>query len=269
VPTLELAAIRVHPVKSCRAIEPARWPLDATGLRHDRRFMVVDAAGRCLTQREHPRLALVRTALEPAALVLEVPGGAPLAVPLAAAGGRRVEIEVWRHRGPALDCGDAAAALLSTHLGVACRLVRLAPDHARRVNPAFFPGEAHTTFTDGYPLLLLSEASLADLNRRLPSPLPVDRFRPNLVVRGSVPYAEDAWRRIRVGEVEIAVVKPCDRCVVTTTDQATGARDGSEPLRTLATYRRTGAGVLFGQNAVPLGTGTLALGMPVEVLEAA
>lgn len=268
MPPFELAAIRVHPVKACRAIEPARWPLDAIGLRHDRSFMLVDGAGRFLSQREQPRLALVRTALDATALTLDVPGRAPLTLPLAGQG-RRVEVEVWRHRGPALDCGDAAAALLSDFLGLACRLVRLAPDHARRVSPVHFPGEAHTAFTDGYPLLLLSEASLLDLNRRLPTPLPVDRFRPNLVVRGCAPYAEDAWRRIRVGSVEIAVVKPCERCIVTTTDQATGVREGNEPLRTLATYRRSEGGVRFGQNAVPLGVGTLEVGAPVEVLEAA
>jgi uncharacterized protein YcbX len=140
-------------------------------------------------------------------------------------------------------------------------------DHARRVNPEFFPAGAYTAFSDGYPLLLLSEASLEDLNARLPEPLPMDRFRPNLVVRGCAPYAEDGWRRIRIGAIELAVVKPCDRCVVTTIDQATGERSGTEPLRTLAGYRNTERGVLFGQNVVHLGQGSIEVGAEVEVLE--
>jgi len=180
----------------------------------------------------------------------------------------RVAVEVWRHRGPALDQGDAAAALLSEHLEISCRLVRIPPDHARRVNPAFSPEEAHTAFSDGYPLLLVSEASLADLNARLETPLPMNRFRPNLVVRGCAPFAEDGWKRIRIGGLELDVAKPCDRCLVTTTDQATGERDGQEPLRTLATYRKRGEGVLFGQNLVHRGRGALALGASVEVLAA-
>jgi uncharacterized protein YcbX len=263
-----LAEIRVHPVKSCRGILPARWELDAFGLRYDRSFMVVAPDGRFLTQREQPKLALVETRIAGDTLHLTAPGEAPLEIPLATAAGKRVEIAVWRHHGPALDQGDEAAALLSSHLGLVCRLVRLPPEHARRVNPDFFPGEAHTAFSDGYPLLLLSEASLEDLNARLGVALPMDRFRPNLVVRGCEPYAEDGWKRIRVGELEMAVVKPCDRCVVTATDQTTGERAGSEPLRTLATYRTRDNKVLFGQNVVHLGRGPIEVGAKVEVLDA-
>jgi uncharacterized protein YcbX len=265
---MQLAEIRVYPIKSCRGVRPARWELDALGLRYDRSFMVVAAGGRFLTQREQPKLALVETRIEGDTLHLTAPGQTPLEIPLAMATGERTEIEVWRHRGPALDQGDQAAALLSSHLGLQCRLVRLPPGHVRRVNQAFFPGEAHTAFTDGYPMLLLSEASLADLNARLTTPLPMDRFRPNLVVRGCAPYAEDGWKRIRIGDIEMAVVKPCDRCVVTTTDQTTGERAGSEPLRTLATYRTEDNKVLFGQNLVHLGRGAIEVGAKIQVLEA-
>lgn len=269
MPEVTLSQIACYPVKACGGLTPARWDLDAFGLRFDRSFVVVDGAGRFLTQRDLPKLALVAVSIEDDTLWLRVPGHAPVPIPLAVAAGPRIEIEVWRHRGPGLLQSDDAAALLSRYLDHDCRLVRMPPDHARRVNRAVFPGEAQTSFSDGYPLLLLSEASLEDLNARLPHPLPMNRFRPNLVVRGCAPYAEDGWKRIRIGGLEMAVVKPCDRCVVTTTDQETGERDGKEPLRTLARYRNSERGVLFGQNVVHLDRGTLEVGAAVDLMEVA
>jgi uncharacterized protein YcbX len=262
-----LSALHVYPVKSCRGIAPPAWPLDAYGLRDDRSWMVVDGGGRFVTQRELPGLALIRTHVDEQHIVLTAPGREPLVLPHGGARAGDVAIEVWGHRGHAVDGGDEAARWISAHLGVPTRLVAAPKDHARDVNRAWFDGDAQAAFSDGYPLLLISEASLDDLNGRLAKPLPMNRFRPNLVVRGAAPYAEDLWKRIRIGGVEMAVVKPCSRCVITTTEQDTGARDGNEPLRTLATYRKTALGVLFGQNVVHLATGTLAVGDTVEVLE--
>jgi uncharacterized protein YcbX len=262
-----LSALHLYPLKSARALAPGRWPLDALGLRFDRHWMVVDDAGNCLTQRTHPRLTLVGAVVDSDALTLDASGMGSLALPLDASGLSTRETQVWNHRGPSLDEGEEAARWISAHLGVSTRIVRIPPHHARRVNPAFFSGEAHTAFTDGYPLMLISEASLEALNARLALPLPMNRFRPNLVVRGCEAFAEDDWTRIRVGTIELAVVKPCDRCVITTTDQQTGLRDGKEPLATLATFRKRGDVVLFGQNCVSLGTGTLTVGDPIEVLE--
>lgn len=282
VPRLE--SIHVYPVKSCRGVEVASWELGRFGLRHDRSWMVVDGAGRFLTQRELPALALVATRFAEGGLVLEAPGREPLRLPLVdvadddddrvgtGATGTRApepaerEVEVWRHQGPARDAGEIAARWISAHLGCAARLVGLAARHARPVSAAWFAGAADAAFSDGYPLLLLSQASIDDLGSRLPKPLPVDRFRPNLVVSGCAPYAEDLWKRIRIGDVELAVVKPCSRCAITTTEQTTGERDGTEPLRTLATYRKTPLGVVFGQNVVHLARGTLHAGDRVEVL---
>jgi uncharacterized protein YcbX len=263
---ITLAAIHCYPVKSCGGVSLARAELDRLGIRLDRAWMVVDPAGRFLTQREEPALARVRTELRDGQLVCRAPGAAPLELPQAGVAGPRREVQVWRHRGPGVDQGDAAAAWFEAAIGRACRLVRVPDDHARRVSPERFPGEAHTAFSDGYPLLLLSEASLADLNARLAEPVPMDRFRPNLVVRGCEPYAEDGWRRIRIGGVELAVVKPCPRCAIPTIEQGTGRRTGDEPLRTLAAYRRGPEGALFGQNLVHLSPGPLQLGDPVEVL---
>jgi uncharacterized protein YcbX len=262
-----LSALHVYPVKSCRGIAPRSWPLDAHGLRGDRSWMVVDGAGRFLTQRELPRLALIETRIDGERIVLEAPGREPLVLPRAGTAPGDVAIEIWGQRASAVDGGERAARWISAHLGVATRLVAAANDHARAVNRAWFDDGAETAFADGFPLLLISEGSLDDLNTRLAKPLPMDRFRPNLVVRGAAPYEEDLWKRIRIGDVELAIVKPCSRCVITTTEQATGERDGTEPLRTLATYRKTELGVLFGQNAVHLGPGMLATGMPVEVIE--
>ena len=135
----------------------------------------------------------------------------------------------------------------------------------RRVDPHYARIPALTGFSDGYPLLLVSEASLNDLNARLDTPLPMNRFRPNLVVTGCGPHAEDGWQQVQINTVTFDVVKPCERCTVTTTDQATGER-GVEPLRTLATYRRVGTKVYFGQNIIHRTAGTLAVGEPVEVV---
>jgi uncharacterized protein YcbX len=176
-------------------------------------------------------------------------------------------VRVWRHEGDGVDQGDEAASWLSQLLGRAVRLVRTPPDHVRRVNPERTPVEAQTAFSDGYPLLVLSQRALDGLNAQLAAPIPIDRFRPNLVLGGCEPHAEDGWRRIRVGGIELVLVKPCDRCAVTTVDQETGERTGGEPLRTLARYRRRDGAVWFGQNAVALGTGHLEVGAPVEVLE--
>jgi hypothetical protein len=266
VPTL--AALRVYPLKSCRGLAPAAWDVDRLGLALDRAFMLVDAAsGVFLSQREEPRLACIATALERDALVLAAEGAAPVRVPLARTDGPRRRVRVWRHEGDGVDQGEEVAAWLSSRIGRPLRLVRIPPDHARRVSPDWSPIEAHTAFSDGYPLLVLSRASLDGLNARLAAPLPLERFRPNLVVDGCTPHAEDGWRRIRVGALELQLVKPCDRCVVTTVDPETGVRAGAEPLRTLARYRRRDGAVWFGVNAVALGTGRLAVGDPVEVLE--
>ena len=263
-----LSALRVYPVKSCGGLSLPGSGVDRFGLQLDRAFMVVDAAsGLFLTQRDEPRLARIAPSLEGAELALAASGVGEVRVPLDGGDGPRRRIRVWLHEGDGVDQGDEAAAWVSRLLGRDVRLVRTPPDHARRVNPAWSPVEAHTAFSDGYPLLLLSETALDALNARLATPIPIDRFRPNLVVAGCEPHAEDGWRRIRIGALELLLVKPCDRCAVTTVDQRTGQRTGAEPLRTLAGYRRRDGAVWFGQNAIALGTGRLEVGARVEVLE--
>jgi uncharacterized protein YcbX len=180
--------------------------------------------------------------------------------------GSRTRVRIWRDHVQVADQGAAAADWLSTFLEYPCRLVRLPEDVVRPVDPEFATrADDQVGLADGFPVLLISEESLADLNRRLAAPLPMNRFRPNVVVSGAgVPFAEDTWREIQIGEVRFSLVKACARCITTTTDQRTAER-GVEPLATLASYRRVPRGVLFGQNLVHAGPGRIAVGDPLEV----
>ena len=272
-----LSALHVYPVKGCRGLAPAAAVAGERGLEGDRRWMIVDADGCFVSQRTLPRLALVAPAPAPGVLRLHAPGRPALAVPLLADGspaavGSRPQVTVWDDTVAAVDAGDEAARWLSAFLGCPARLVHQPADVRRAVDPRYAaPGDI-VGFADGYPWLLAAEASLADLNGRLARPLPMDRFRPNLVVSGSPPWAEDGWRRLRIGEAVFRVAKPCARCAVTPVDQATGEPDGPEPLRTLATFRQVDGKLRFGQNLLAEGAGVwrgveLRVGMPVEILD--
>ncbi|HEX4882534.1 MAG TPA: MOSC N-terminal beta barrel domain-containing protein, partial [Casimicrobiaceae bacterium] len=257
MPSVTVAALAVHPVKSCGAVPVTEATVATTGLAHagvrDREWMVVDALGRFVTQREVPRMALVAPVLDDGKLALRVPGFAPVA--LGAHGASR-DVVVWRSHVRGLDAGDDAARALSAFLGRDVRLVRFDDEKPRRCNPDYVGTSGATTlFADGYPILVVGQASLDDLNARLAAralpPVPMDRFRPNVVVAGLEPYDEDHVDTLTFGDLVLKPVKPCTRCEITTTDQAS-ARRGVEPLRTLATYRRDDrlAGVTFGMNAI-------------------
>lgn len=261
-----------YPVKGAggTSLEEAR--VDEIGIHLDRRWMLVDADGVFLSQRNHPRLALLRPRVADDALVLEAPGAEPLAVALEP-DGPAVEVRVWDASVEAVEVGGGTTEWIEAFLGEPARLVFMAPSTLRPVDRTHLPRDRpsgageRVSFADAYPLLLLSRESLDELNRRLERPVPMNRFRPNLVVRGvGRPHGEDAWRRIRIGELELDVVKPCERCAVTTVDQGSGEK-GVEPLRTLAEYRKSGGKTWFGQNLVQRGVGTLRVGDSVQVLE--
>lgn len=257
--TLTLETLCIYPIKSAGGFTTASWPVDDFGLRHDRRWMVVDRDGEGLTQREHPRLALAGTAIAGGRLRVTAPGRPPLDLPLEPAGPVTTTARVWGDACPSYWMGERAARWFSDLLGVPCGLVYM-PDETRRPADAAYarPG-VRVSYVDGFPFLLLSRASLADLNARLPDPVPMNRFRPNLVITGGPAYVEDGLRTFRIGSVELEAVKPCDRCVLVTTDQLTAER-GPEPLRTLASYRKADGKVLFGQNLVHRGPGRLTVG---------
>jgi uncharacterized protein YcbX len=267
LPSARLAALHVYPLKSAGGIALTEARVDPTGLAHDRRWLIVDGNGRFVTQRSHTRMALLRTALEDGSLRVTAPGMAPLELPLAASEGPTQEVPVWDLGRFARSCGPEADAWATEWLDEPCRVVRAAvPPNERPLDER---GKVRTGFADAYPALVISTASLADLNGRLFEPLPMNRFRPNLVVEGVPAYAEDSWRRVRIGEVAVLGRKTCLRCAITATDQETGER-GVEPLRTLATYRRVPEGeVAFGMNLGFESSGTLRVGDPVRVSEGA
>jgi uncharacterized protein YcbX len=270
-----LNALNIHPVKSLRAVGVREAVVEPWGLAGDRRWMLVDAGGTAVTQRQQARLALVGALLLPGGgLRLSAPGLPDLDVAVPPAGAELRSVQLFAGKVEVVAAGGPADAWFGAYLGEPAHLVHLDEPAVRRpIDPAFArPGET-VSLADGYPLLLASASSLDALNALIAAgdhpgegPLPMNRFRPNVVVGGAPAWAEDGWRRVRIGEVAFRVAKPCARCVVTTTDQATGAR-GKEPLRTLARHRKVGAGLLFGQNLVPEGTGTLRVGDPLTVLE--
>jgi uncharacterized protein YcbX len=268
---MTLSALHLYPVKSLRGISVTRAAVDDFGLVGDRRFLVVDDQNKFLTQRTVPRMALIATELGADTLVLRNPDHGSAAVGLREPGSP-LTVQVWRDTVEAMDCGVEIAVWLSDFLRQPCRLVRIGHRYHRPVKPAKArPGDV-VSFADAYPLLVISEASLADLNDRLiargEEPVSMDRFRPNLVIRDCPAYAEDAWTRFRIGPVTFRAGGPCARCIVTTTDQQTAAR-GKEPLRTLATYRRDPADptdVNFGQNLIhETKSGYLEVGAKVEL----
>ena len=265
---MKIAEIRIYPVKALRGGSHEAAFVEPWGLAGDRRWMVVDRNNRFLTQREHHHMALIRAEM--------TSGGVRIT-----AGSRTIEVAepgeeapvsvvaVWRDQFLARTASDEAASFLSDAVGIECHLVWMHDPRARRTDPAFAPADSTVNFADGFPVLLGSLSSVEDLNRRLPSPITIGRFRPNLIVESASPWEEDGWRRVCAGDVEFAVVKPCDRCMVTTIDPDTGERaDKTEPLRTLAQFRRdVSGGVMFGQNLVPLTSGTVRAGDELVVLE--
>lgn len=242
--------------------------LETRGLQHDRRWMLVDKDGVFISQREAHRMALIDVALHEDGLHVAAPETEALRVPFAPEGDA-ISTRVWDDTVDAVLTTDAAHAWFSQFLGRPVRLVYM-PDTARRiVDRRYVDEERIVGFADAFPLLIISTGSLEELNRRLAKrgeqPVPMQRFRPNLVVAGTRPHHEDEWEQIRIGEVDVDVVKPCARCAITTVDIQTGEA-GVEPLRTLASYRKRGSKVMFGQNAVHRQQKTISVGDSVSVL---
>lgn len=252
---VQITGLNIYPVKSCRGIALTQARITEHGFAHDREWLVVTPENRFLTQRERPLLAQIEPAIAGNQLILRKPQGAELTLPLDLTG-PEVEVTIWRDKAAAFDAGDEAAAWLTAHLGKPARLVRFDKRHKRASDLNWTEGaEALTQFSDAYPWLLISQASLDDLNRRLEQPLPMNRFRPNIVVDGLPPFGEDSVGEFIAGDVRLKPVKPCDRCIVTTTDQITGERTGDQPLKALKEFRfdRNIRGVLFGQNMILTG----------------
>lgn len=281
-----LSDLVIYPIKSAAGISVQTARLSARGLWGDRRYMVVDPSGQFMTQRRFPQMALIRPVMTSAggesavpSLQIAAPGMDDLSVdPLAVS--QEQMVEVWGDRTPSISCGPTAQSWFSTFLNTPCQLVYM-PESSRRPTDHGKLGPAEiVSFADAYPYLLLSEASLNGLNQKLivkqAEPVPMNRFRPNLVVKGDVaPHAEDQWKRIQIGEATFRVSKPCARCSVPNVEQSSGKRT-QEPSRTLATYRAWDKGIWFGQNLIqeaadlqssPQSLGSLAVGDVVEILD--
>jgi uncharacterized protein YcbX len=258
-----LSRLYVYPIKSCGGISLESAELDTTGLRHDRRWMLVDATGGFVSQRTVPRMALISVSIGDESLTVHATGMVDLEVPFDGESGGSIGVEVWGDAQRGVPVGEEADRWFGRFLGGDYRLVRQPEDDVRPVDSVYAADGDRTSFADRFPFLLISEASLEDLNGRLESPLPMNRFRPNLVVRGCGPYAEDGWGNVRIGGTDFRVAEPCRRCAITTTNQETAER-GKEPLRTLATYRKSAGEVEFGRNLIHTSPGNVSVGDPVE-----
>lgn len=268
---VRVSALFTYPIKSCAGLSHDQIILAGRGLLHDREWMVVDSGGTFITQREIPRMALIKPMLDNSGMTVNAPDMQTLRVPYVSVDRERRHVTVWRFQGETEDAGEEVAEWFSQFLGVSSRLVRMQDDAKRYTSTEYTPEPGELAFADGYPLLFISKASLADLNDRLvergKSPVPMNRFRPNIVISGCEPYAEDGWSQMTIGGIRFDVVKPCARCAITTVDQAAGeSPDVREPLATLATYRRgANGGVMFGQNVIHRGTGMIHVGDKIEI----
>lgn len=258
-----VSSLFIYPIKSGQGISLLELEVGPRGAVHDREYLVVDDRGMFLTQRENPRMALLTPTLDGNICTVHAPEAPELELPLR--GDRKTNVRVWGFECPADDLGDDVARWFTDVLEQSVRVVRFADEVHRPVSKRHSELDAEVAFSDGYPLLLISLESLADLNRRLEEPLPMRRFRPNVVVRDCQPFEEDEWKTLAAPELRFDLVKPCTRCKITTLNPDT-LEYGKEPLATLAKFRRRADGVVFGQNGIAHGPGRLRVGDPVEVV---
>jgi uncharacterized protein YcbX len=261
-----LSQIHVYPVKSLAGFQVQVWPVDKNGLRYDRKWMLVDEKGDFLSQRRLPRMALISTRIAEQRLFLTAAGHAEYSVVLDGDHGDELAVQIWHDQCIAKTCDAQLDNWLSEFLGTPVRLVYLPEQNIRLVDPDYADSSDQTAFSDGFPFLLASEASLQALNKAMSLEMDMIRFRPNLVVADCASYAEDSWRRIKINEINFRLPKPCSRCSVPTIDPKT-ALSGKEPLTTLARLRQWQNKVYFGQNVLHDQQGVLNVGSLIEILE--
>lgn len=279
---MRISEINIYPIKSLKGISLDSALVEERGLQNDRRWMLTTPEGMFFTQRQFPQMAAIKVGIENGGLRVESEKAGSIVIPFEPDKGERKAVTIWQSVCEGLVYNGEVSEWFSDAIGTACRLVYMPDDTRRNVNPRFNKGDDVVSFADGYPLMLLGEASLADLNSRINEPLPMNRFRPNIVVSGSEAFAEDNWTKIRASDTVFRSTKPCERCVITTVDQSKGEFTGKEPLKTLASFRRARDvmqdrceslgvdpnAVIFGQNLIPETVGaTIKIGDTVEVLE--
>lgn len=261
---MKVAALYIYPVKSLGEIALTESEVTERGLKYDRRWMLVDEKNALVTQRTHVEMALLKVSITPdGLLVSHRVNGATFLIPFLPQTTETLTVRVWDDLLRAIRVSDAADLWFSQQLGTSCRLVFQPDDSIRLTDERYaITGKEHVSMADGYPILMISEASLADLNSRLEIPAEMLRFRPNIVVSGCEAFTEDRLTAMTIHDVELHGVKPCARCVMTTIKPGT-TESGSEPLKTLASYRKVGNKILFGQNIVVHRTGTISVGTDI------
>jgi uncharacterized protein len=269
---LKLSEIYIYPIKSLGGIRLETANITTRGLENDRRFMLVDENGRFLSQREYPQLAIFQTEIEAAFLkITNKKNGSTLKISLQYSLNHKVtqslNVQIWDDETSAIEVSSEASNWFTQALDIPTRLVYMHEESQRKTDAQYsLNGEEITSFSDGYPILIIGQSSLDDLNNRLENPVNINRFRPNFVFTNGEPFEEDAWHEFTVGNVRFFGVKPCARCIMTTIDQETGEKKGKEPLLTLNKYRKAGNKILFGQNVLISQLGTVSVGDDVTVL---
>lgn len=264
---MQVHSLYVYPVKSLAGIQVSSFEMDDFGPAGDRRWMIVDADRKFVTQRSNPELVRIVTRLESGRVVIEIPGEGAFTLE---AGTEECRVRVWQDWARAVYGGQEASEALSRFCGQAFRFVYMPDETFRRVDAGLVNEYRRVSFADGFPFLITNLASLEELNSRLDSAVEMRRFRPNIVVEGAGAWEEDNWKTLSIGGSEFSLVKPCSRCVVTTVDPEAGKKSADlQPLRELGTYRRTADGVIFGMNAIHESAGTIQVGSPVTLLTTA
>jgi uncharacterized protein YcbX len=261
---LTLTQLCIYPIKSLGGIQLTSANVMPKGLQYDRRWMLVDEHGLCMTQRVYPSMALFKTQLSGEHLNITFKNDSIEILLNPPANHQGEQVVIWDDTVTTVEVDAKISTWFSDRLGISCKLVFFPEENARPVDPTYKVNNEHVSLADAYPFLILGESSLQDLNMKLNEPVPMNRFRPNFVVRGSDAYAEDSWRNFSIGNIQFVGVKPCARCVLTTVNQDTAER-GTEPLRTLASYRTKNNKVYFGQNLVALNYGEIKVGDKIKI----
>jgi len=258
--TKKLSQIYIYPIKSLGGISLSNSIVEERGLKYDRRWMLIDENNSFLTQRQYPQMALLNVKIEEEFLTVSIKNNEneKIPLPLNSLSKKFLDVKIWDDTCSAELVSGEADNWFSEILKIKCRLVQMPDSTKRLVDRKYSPEEKSVSFADGYPFLIIGQASLDDLNKKLPQPLPIDRFRPNFVFKGGEPFEEDNWKNFKIGEVVLSALKPCARCMITTIDQESAER-GFEPLTTLASYRKKDSKVLFGMNLICHSTGKINL----------
>jgi uncharacterized protein YcbX len=262
---INVTHIFIYPIKSLQGVELDKADVLQKGFKYDRRWMIVDSENLLVTQRTHPKLSQIKLEINGESIILGYEGKEDITIPLILSSGDPLRVTVWNDEVDAISENSAVSDWISSTVGMSCKLVFMPENGQRLINPNKARNGEHVSFADGYPYLVLGQASLDDLNSRLDIELPMNRFRPNIVVKGTTPYEEDSWVDFKIGDLLFYGTGACKRCVFTTIDQVTGQK-GAEPLKTLATFRKEGKEVIFGLNAIATDDGVISVGDELVVV---